>query len=188
MGVGLQRLLTLTILFCVVLYGEYLVSEHYIKHSWLGYGFVDSNMNSFTKAELVKSIEQIDPPFMRVYIAYELVDCLFCLIYAIFFCDIITVFLYPATSDNSIIRWIDLFPFILALIDFLENLAMIIGLNYYPYGAPIALEIAVNLSNAKQIMAIVVAASVLLSIVTFIMWKCFSLLGAPKSTAKAKKE
>ena len=186
--VSSKRFITLAVLFGTLLYAEYFISEYYKRHSWLGYGFVDNYMKTFTKEELVKSVEQIDPPFLKTYILFELLDCIFCCVYGIFLCDVITILVYPATSVGSLFRWIDIFPFILALVNFLENFTMIIGLNYYPYGvSPACVDIAVSLSVAKHYLATITGTSILFSVLVFVIWTIISTIkGKPKPKPNPK--
>ena len=143
--------LFLSLVFILFLVEKY-IARVIEKESWLGYGVVEQNMSYFTTKDFIWSIDQFDIPTRRLYALYEFIDLFFCFAYAIFLSDVTAVSLnYLNISDKSILRWIDILPFILAAVDFLENFALILTLCFYPLLGPtkVFLLFASSLSYAK---------------------------------------
>merc|ERR1711862_187902 len=152
----------------------------------------EHNMQSFEEHEFVRAIEQVDLKMVRIYAYYQILDCLFCFVYSMFLCDLITVCLDQVTHQKHVIRWLDILPFTLAFIDFIENFLLILVLIYYPYGpTPILLPLAASLSFFKRVAFFVIIPLSFLCVVIAtisVIIRCFSHHKRNNQTKPKKKK
>src|SRR3990167_4205998 len=159
MAVSSNRFFLFLSLIFILFFVEKYVGRVIEKDSWLGYGVVESNMSYFTTKDFIWSIDQFDIPTRRLYAAYEFIDLFFCFVYAIFLSDLAVIsFTFLNVPDKSFLRWIDVLPFVLAIVDFMENFFLILTLCFYPLGPTNScLLIASMLSYAKYYTFLFVA-------------------------------
>lgn len=149
----------------LLLGGEWGLDRYISRHSWLGYGIPEFPLQSFTEERWLRMIRQVDMELVRWYAAFQVLDCVFCFFYSMLLCDVITLLLGQAVSPSNGLRWLDLVPFVVAFLDFLENSALLGILLSHPIRGDSVfwLPLASRLSQTKQCGILLVFTVVLLS-------------------------
>ena len=143
-----RRLGIFLIISLCIYYTEYKIERHIEDKSWGGFGVVEAYGNNLSTYEFRRSLSNLDFSMWRMYAYYEMVDSLFCFFYAMLICDYLTICF---ANSPRLIQKLDLTPFLLAIIDFCENVCIIASIIQWPYGlSPYFIEMAVFLCTLKN--------------------------------------
>ena len=184
--VSLTRVLLFGALSAFLLLAEYNINGIIKEASWLGHGIKEFPLRAFTTQDFTRMIEHIDVPTVRLYAAFQIVDCLFAFAAGMLLCDIITMLLDCVIPQSSFVRWLDVTPFLLVIADFAENLALLFLTIFWPAKGNLRflLPLASRLSYVKLGCAVFVGISISITVVIFIIVGSIKLFTRPEPKIK----